>query len=917
VDLRVQGRWCARFDRGNFGAPREFLSKPGWDTFPTWELLLPKEMFHSSAMRAACIALLVLIGGLARLPAQTPIQTPVQPLVTPATELPEPEKLFKAGKYEEALKATRASADATATVPPFAGTEDAEVLKIRALLALGRYGEAKTAWDQGLQNFPNSLRLRVAGIEVLRMNNEPEKVSALRSEIDQVAGSRPWAYRAPLDRVALAWAALELNVDPRRVLENVLDPLKKENPDFRDAYLASGELALQKNDFALAAKAFGQAARKFPDDADAHFGLARAYDPSDSRATSAALEKTLTLNPNHTGAHLMLADAAIDGEAYDEAEKVIAKALAVNPNLPEAHAYRAVIAHLRADEKTEREAKAQALKPWATNAAVPHLIGRKLSRKYRFAEGSALQREALKYNAEYTPARIQLAQDLLRLGFNEEGWALAEEVHKSDPYDVVAYNLTNLRDAMAKFRTLKSEHFDIRMDPKEAEIYGAEVIALLEKAHAALTKKYGITLKERTVVEIFPDQKDFAIRTFGLPGGAGYLGVCFGRVITANSPAARPGATSNWQAMLWHEFGHVVTLTLTRNKMPRWLSEGISVYEERQQRGSWGEQMQPRYRAMLLAEDLTPVSKLSGAFLRPKTAAHLQFAYYQASLVVEWFVQKWGLPKVRECLAELGRGVEINAALAKHFLPIEQLDTEFREYARAKAKATGPKLDWTAPSPAELRSPTRLSEWIAKNPDNYTALSQEADRLVEEGKWEEAKKPLRRLIELYPNQHAADSAYAQLARVHRQLDERSEEEQMLKKVAELSAEAADVYERLMAINAERKDWKAVLGYAEQYAAVNPLLPAPHRYAAEASEALGNGKAAISSYRALLQLNPPNPAQTHFRLGKLLHATGDKEAKRHVLLALEEAPRFRAALELLLEMNPEPLRARGVLTEPKP
>ena len=220
--------------------------------------------------------------------------------------------------------------------------------------------------------------------------------------------------------------------------------------------------------------------------------------------------------------------------------------------------------------------------------------------------------------------------------------------------------------------------------------------------------------------------------------------------------------------MLWHEFGHVVTLTLTRNKMPRWLSEGISVYEERQHRGSWGEQMQPRYRAMLLAEDLTPVSKLSGAFMRPKTPAHLQFAYYQSSLVVEWIVEKWGLPKLRECLADLGKGVAINTALAKHFAAIEKLDADFAEHAKAKAKAVGPKLDWTQPARGELTSPQRLENWLAKNPDSYTALSLHADHLIEAGDWQAAKKPLLRLIELYPEQHAEDSAYAQLARVHRE-----------------------------------------------------------------------------------------------------------------------------------------------------
>src|SRR5205823_13616677 len=104
--------------------------------------------------------------------------------------------------------------------------------------------------------------------------------------------------------------------------------------------------------------------------------------------------------------------------------------------------------------------------------------------------------------------------------------------------------------------------------------------------------------------------------------------------------------------------------------------EGISVYEERQQQGNWGEHMTPRYRAMILGADLTPVSQLSGAFLRPKTSAHLQFAYYESSLVVEWLVQKWGVEKLRALLADLARGVAINDALAARFAPIEKLDAE-------------------------------------------------------------------------------------------------------------------------------------------------------------------------------------------------------------------------------------------------
>ena len=192
--------------------------------------------------------------------------------------------------------------------------------------------------------------------------------------------------------------------------------------------------------------------------------------------------------------------------------------------------------------------------------------------------------EALKFDPQFLPAKAQLANDLLRLGGNDaEAWRLAEEVQKADPYDVVAFNLTQLRDAIADFKTLNSEHFIVKMDPKEADIYGADALALLEKAHATLTKKYGLTLREKTIVEIFPDQKDFAIRTFGLPGGW---------LISAYADASSPqqpglGVTQPWEAVLWHGSSRRHPHA-TKNKMPAGSARHQRLRER--QHGSWGEQ---------------------------------------------------------------------------------------------------------------------------------------------------------------------------------------------------------------------------------------------------------------------------------------------------------------------------------------
>jgi tetratricopeptide (TPR) repeat protein len=85
-------------------------------------------------------------------------------------------------------------------------------------------------------------------------------------------------------------------------------------------------------------------------------------------------------------------------------------------------------------------------------------------------------------------------------------------------------------------------------------------------------------------------------------------------------------------------------------------------------------------------------------------------------------------------------------------------------------------------------------------------------------------------------------------------------------------------------------------------AVNPLVPAPHRYLAQAAEKLGNRDEAIRAYQALLLFDTTDTAETHFRLAQLLREADERDdARRHVLMALEDAPRFLAAHKLLLEL----------------
>ena len=805
---------------------------------------------------------------------------------------------FLDGDYPSAIKQASAGVrDAPANV-------EWPLLLVRSLLTVGRSAEADTAMREALGRDGQSIRLRWLGREVAQANGRPEEAAQRVEEIRRLVAGRTWNYRTPPELVVFGQAAVLLGADPKDVLEKVFGSAQKSDPKLRDVFLARGELALEKHDFPLAARAFEEGLTQLPDEPDLQSGRARAYAGGDRTVAAAALTAALKRNPRHIPSLLQLADRHIDAEAYEEADKVLDRIVAVNPGHPEAWAYRAILAHLRNDQAGENVARGRALATWRRNPRVDSLIGAKLSQKYRFAEGAAYQRRARAFDPGYVPATAQLASDLLRLGEEAEGWALAREVHEKDDYDVEAFNLVTLQDTMAKYVALTSDDFVIRMASNEVAIYGPRVLALLRRAKQTLVEKYGVELAKPTYIEIFADQRDFAVRTFGLPDVAGFLGVCFGRVVTANSPATS-GTPTNWESVLWHEFCHVVTLQMTRNKMPRWLSEGISVHEEHQADPSWGMKLNPRYRQMIVDGDLVPVGKLSGAFLGPKTPQHLQFAYLESAMVVEFIVSRYGQPALRGILQDLRDGAEINAALAKNTVALEQLEEGFETFAKERAAELAPKLDWEKLKPELLVADAtdELAAWEKKHPDNFSVLRLRAQRAAAEQNWAEARVALERLVELYPRQKGDDAPHRPLVAALHALGDTVAERAALKKWVQVDDEAPDAYLRLMELAAAEKDWPTVTRNAERYLAVNPLVAPPYRYQAQAAAESGDISAAVVAWQTLLQLDVPDAPEAHYRLAGLLHGRGeDTEAHRHVLAALEETPRYRDALRLLVDIN---------------
>jgi tetratricopeptide (TPR) repeat protein len=341
---------------------------------------------------------------------------------------------------------------------------------------------------------------------------------------------------------------------------------------------------------------------------------------------------------------------------------------------------------------------------------------------------------------------------------------------------------------------------------------------------------------------------------------------------------------------------------VTNNRMPRWLSEGISVYEERQRDPAWGMKMTADWRRFILEEDkLTPMSQMSSAFLNAKDGDDILFAYYESSMAVEWLIAKHGWESFRKVLRDLASGDRINTAIEKNIGPMETLEPEFLAFMTNQAKAYAPLADWGKVPPEATDDSEKLIAFLKDKPTNLQALSQLADQLASAKEWKQMAEVGQRLIELNPEDTTAASGYWIKGKALHQMKDTAGETVLLRAMAAKTSDSMPVYLRLLELDEEAKALPEMEADAARALALNPFLPKPNQALATAAEATGKADTAILLYDRLLHLNPANPALVRYKLATLLREKDAAKAKRHLLDALVLAPRYREALELLKAM----------------
>jgi tetratricopeptide (TPR) repeat protein len=450
--------------------------------------------------------------------------------------------------------------------------------------------------------------------------------------------------------------------------------------------LFAGELFFTKYDFPEGRRYFRKALTVSSRHPDAQAWLARATleDPMLGggrleRARTLA-QRTLEVNPRHERALLTLGDTYFFDGRYENALGHYREARAADRASLEALGAMYACAHatFRPDDAEQVEKQAHAI---SRNPA-PFYVAAAKRCEVQNQYPTALDLGAKAYAADpsYWPLYTNLALGELRAGRYARARKFVEEGFRRDAYNVWLANTRTLLDHLdSQYVAERWNKVVFHAPRKTAAYYVTYLGPLLMQAYELFEQRYGVTPPDTVHVEVYPKQQYFATRTLGLPDFPAQ-GVCFGTVIAVTVPPAFAG---NHGLAAWHEFAHVFTVTGSDYRIPRWLTEGISVREEglcpvggtRSYRGALGQ--------AVASGDIPSFSDFDRRFRRPRSPAELLTAYALSPLAVEFLIERFGPGVIPRLLRRLKDARFPEAFAAATQSSLADFDAAFQERLRA------------------------------------------------------------------------------------------------------------------------------------------------------------------------------------------------------------------------------------------
>lgn len=707
-----------------------------------------------------------------------------------------------------------------------------------------------------------------------------------RSEPARACYSKLLNSSTPIVEAEAAWALGDIPRANQVFRDSLQNNERAVQPRVRWA-----RLFLQTHQYSDAADLFGDALRIFPNDVHAKLGLASVFAERFEGQARPLIQEALQQDGDLLEAQLLTASMDIEEGQVEAAGQALDRAtrLATREKLPPLEVY-----SLRASLEMARGGKPE---PWIKRTLdynpryggiFQRLAHFEIMRR-RYREATALLRRAVEVQPDLWAAHAELGSNLLRLGLIDQARTHLQAAYSGDPYSPTTVNSLRLLDRIGEFELTETpvdigqDNYQVRLrlHRKEAEVLRPYVLDLARGSIESFSRRYGFKLREPVTVELYPDHDDFAVRVAALPG-IGLLGVTFGYVVAMDSPSGRATGDFHWGSTLWHEMAHVFTLEVTDHYVPRWLSEGVSVFEEWRTGPTPGVAVPPDAIAALDKKQFLPITELDSGFIRPSYANQVQVSYLQSGLTCLFIEQRWGFEQLAALLRQFDRSRSTASAIEATFkISPAAFDKEFDTFVR-----------------------TRFGNLLA-NLGDWQKQQQAALQAIQKERWADAVEPARRAAALYPEHVGSDSPHLLLSRTLDKLGRRADATVALEDYRRAGGWEPTALRELSrwldeaGRTADATDVLQSLNYAD------PLNMELHAQLGERLLTAGRAEDSLREFRALLALNALDQAPAHYGAARALRELGDPAAsRRHLLDALAIAPHYKPAQALLLKMIEE-------------
>jgi len=682
--------------------------------------------------------------------------------------------------------------------------------------------------------------------------------------------------------------------------------------------LVRGAIFHEKYASADASATYGLILERDPWHADALGGLALVLEGEFKLAEASRLASmALQTDPEHPLALSALARIAVIEGRRREASELAKRATAVNPSRYEALAVLAAAAIIDGDRRALADLEAQALKSAKDGRRYAVALAELLVSMHLYPEADAVLTAALLRSPDDPYVNSSYGLNRLRLADETAGRAALAKAWKRDRFNERTRNTLDLYDNAidSRFTEVKDRALVLRLPTEDHEWVEGNLRSSYKRARAALDRRYGVdpgTLH----LEVFADPEEFSIRTVGVPS-LGALGVCFGPLITLVGPYQ---GTHNIDQVIWHELAHVYAIRLSKGRVPRWFTEGLSEWESEVADPSWARESAQLLAAARRQGKLRKLGDLELAFLRAGSALGMEVAYASSAYALRYLGETYGHPKIRAILEGYATGASTEELFEKHlgkpFATIEaDFDAALADRLDRAIRGWSPSGDTSSKDPRDVlyreaitavrdedaaAAERALQKLIASRGDGYRVRMALADLLRAGPSWKSAKAHLEKARTF--NTESVEPLI-RLSELARKLGDLAAEKAYLGDALAIDAMSLDPAARLLMLATSSGDTKAAALALARAQAIAPLHPITLSAQALASATKDKTRALALHTRARKVTPKRGPSDTLVVMALAAKAVGDAAAAKELAnaaLADEKLPNAaKTALKKLL------------------